>query len=124
MTELFTRHIDNYFKQSIGINSLLGHFIKMEKELRVMMGLTESTHDAVQTDMFEAEKMLSGDQLFRALVVQRSRAYVRESQKMQGGSLSIFPETLSPLRDFLPPFLFFNAGAVVAACFQIPQLPF
>src|SRR5262249_26565501 len=52
--------------------------------------------EGVQTDLFEAEQVLSGDALFQALVVQRSRAYVRESQLQQGGSLAIFPKREDP----------------------------
>jgi len=40
--------------------------------------------------------VLLDDALFRTLVVQRSRAYVKESQKQSGGSPAIFPEREPP----------------------------
>jgi superfamily II DNA/RNA helicase len=39
----------------------------------------------------EAERILKDDSLFRALVVQRSRAYVRKSQEQHGESAACFP---------------------------------
>lgn len=42
------------------------------------------------------QEVLSGDPLFRGLVVQRSRAYAKESQKLSGGSETAFPERLPP----------------------------
>src|SRR5205814_2383079 len=49
-----------------------------------------------ETNQAEAEIVLASDELFRALVVQRSRAYVKESQKLQGGSTAIFPTRDDP----------------------------
>jgi hypothetical protein len=34
MVELFTRQQDDYFKSTLGIHSLRGHFIRLEKELK------------------------------------------------------------------------------------------
>ena len=50
----------------------------------------------VVTDEVEAEQVLSKDDLFRALVVQRSRAYVKRSQEQYGGSQALFPERKDP----------------------------
>ncbi len=96
MTELFTRRQEDYFRPTLGISSLRGHFIKMEKELGVMMGAADKAVDSTAIDLFDAENKLSSDQLFKALVVQRSRAYVKESQKKQGGKTAIFPNALPP----------------------------
>ena len=49
-----------------------------------------------QLTMFEADKLLTTDTVFRELVVQRSRAYVRQSQLQQGGNVATFPERKPP----------------------------
>jgi superfamily II DNA or RNA helicase len=94
MIELFSRRLPDYFKSKVGIHSLPGHFRKMEKDL--LQATNANGAEPVQTDLFEAEQVLAGDALFQALVVQRSRAYVRESQLQQGGSLAIFPTRENP----------------------------
>lgn len=89
MVELFTRQEDHYFK-SIGIHSLRGRFIKMEKDLKKI------AEDSVETNLLEAEQILSTDKLFRELVVQRSRAYVKKSQIQEKGTSANFPEREAP----------------------------
>ena len=89
MVELFTRQEDHYFK-SIGIHSLRGHFIKMEKDLKKV------AEDSVETNLFEADQILSTDKLFSELVVQRSRAYVKKSQIQETGTSVSFPEREVP----------------------------
>src|SRR5439155_27290141 len=42
------------------------------------------------------EKVLFDDKLFRALVVQRSRAYAQQSQIQQGGTQALFPKKEPP----------------------------
>ena len=50
----------------------------------------------LDTDQAEAQKVLLNDALFRALVVQRSRAYVKKSQEQHGGNQVIFPVREQP----------------------------
>ncbi|GFO83537.1 MAG: hypothetical protein A49_31640 [Methyloceanibacter sp.] len=96
MTELFSRRQDDFFRQTIGINSVRGHFIRMERELKRAVPETEP-HDGIPpTDLAEAERVLAADELFKALVVQRSRAYVRKSQLQQGSPVTSFPEREPP----------------------------
>src|SRR5260370_33432028 len=52
--------------------------------------------EADETNPCEAEDVLTRDLLFRELVVQRSRAYVRESQLRQGSTGAIFPQREDP----------------------------
>jgi len=94
MIELFSRRQADYFQSKVGIHSLPGHFRKMEKDL--LKATTGNSDDSVPTDLFEAELVLAGDALFQALVVQRSRAYVRESQLQQDGALAVFPTREDP----------------------------
>lgn len=95
MTELFSRGQSDYFKDApLGIHSLSGHFRKMEKDLEeAVLGrqATDNPEEGVETNQAEAEKVVFGDDLIRALVVQRSRAYVKASQKQHGGKEAIFP---------------------------------
>lgn len=98
MIELFSRHRADYFHAApLGIHSLPGHFRKMEKALEKLVLGKEEQDDGVQTDMFEAEDILFNDELFKALVVQRSRAYVKASQLQHGGTQAIFPKREDPI---------------------------
>ncbi len=93
MIELFSRRQPDYFKAApLGIHSLPGHFRKMEKALQAVTG----GGSGVIVDETEAEEILQNDSLFRALVVQRSRAYVKASQLQYGSNQAIFPKREDP----------------------------
>jgi superfamily II DNA or RNA helicase len=110
MIELFSRGQSDYFARApLGIHSLPGHFRKMERDLVASVGAPPSTSNGdtkngkaaapvemVETNEVEAEAVLSGDALFRELVVQRSRAYVKRSQEQQGGDMAAFPVREDP----------------------------
>jgi phosphatidylserine/phosphatidylglycerophosphate/cardiolipin synthase-like enzyme len=99
MIELFSRREPGYFKDApLGIHSLAGHFRKMEKELEdlVYQQSAAAAGNGMETNEVEAEKVLSNDDLFRALVLQRSRAYVKKSQQQYGGTHAIFPVRQHP----------------------------
>jgi hypothetical protein len=100
MIELFSRKEADYFFKldpTLGIHSIPGHFRKMEKELEKLVTTgSERALEEMTTDAVEAEKVLSDDRLFRKIVVQRSRGYVRKSQERQGGSQAIFPQRQPP----------------------------
>ena len=49
-----------------------------------------------ELDLEAAEKSLADDRLFKALVVQRSRAYVKASQALDGKTEATFPERERP----------------------------
>jgi len=93
MAELFTRGDEGYFGQSLGINNLTAHFNKLEKALRKTLG--DETADLAE-HMAEAQELLAKDETFRQLVVQRSRAYARESQIRETGKAAIFPDRAPP----------------------------
>lgn len=93
MTELFTRRNDAYFAKTLGVNNLTAHFNQMEKAFRSKVG--HQPND-VSENMTEAEDLLFGDEIFRHLVVQRSRAYARESQLRETGKATAFPERKPP----------------------------
>jgi len=93
MAELFTRGDEAYFARTLGVNNLRAHFAQMEKALRGRIG-----HDLVDVaeHMPDANEVLFSDEIFRHLVVQRSRAYARESQIRETGKATVFPERLPP----------------------------
>ena len=93
MAELFTRRDEAYFARTLGVNNLRGHFNKMEKSLRDAVG-----HDVIDVSEHtaEAQDLLSADEIFRQLVVQRSRSYARESQIRETGKAAVFPDRKPP----------------------------
>lgn len=99
MIELFSRKQSDYFRPTLGINSLPGHFRKMEAALdRRMAAITVNSESAAGVDVAqtEADDVLQEDTLFKNLVVQRSRSYVRESQLQHNGTKAIFPTREQP----------------------------
>jgi len=96
MTELFSRQQEDFFKAKLGIHSLRGHFVAMERELRKATEGGQPDDPVRETNLAEAERVLHTDTLFRGLVVQRSRAYVIASQKQEGASTASFPTRESP----------------------------
>jgi superfamily II DNA or RNA helicase len=99
MIQLFSRaERPDYFSGApLGISSLPGHFRVMERNLDAMIDTHGEPADGAETDTVEAGQILSSDAMFQALVVQRSRAYVKESQALAGGRTAIFPERADPI---------------------------
>ncbi len=101
MIELFARRErPDFFKgASLGIHSLPGHFRRLEKELEKQLLGRQDDQEELQfeTNQDEAEQVLFNDNLFRALVVQRSRGYVKASQEQHGGSKALFPKREPPI---------------------------
>jgi superfamily II DNA or RNA helicase len=99
MIELFSRRErpDYFHGAPLGISSLPGHFRTIEKALDSMVlpgGIVPE--DGIETDGIEAGSILASDALFQALVVQRSRAYVKSSQAISGETAAIFPTREDP----------------------------
>ncbi len=93
LIEHFTNRQPDHFKDTLGIHSLPGHFRKLEKELWKRMGA-----ELVQSEVagLETTDLLSQDLLLRELVVQRSRAYVKQSQMAGGAGEAMFPRRAAP----------------------------
>lgn len=93
MAELFTRRDETYFARTLGVNNLRAHFNQMESALRSRVG-----HDLtdVAEHMSDAQEILFTDEIFRHLVVQRSRGYARESQIRETGKAAAFPDRKAP----------------------------
>ena len=103
MIELFSRRQLDYFKTSLGVHSLPSYFREKEKSLDRLIqqrldpqANQSAPSEELQTNFFEAEQVLVNDKLFNSLVVQRSRAYVRESQIKEGTAQTLFPKKLPP----------------------------
>lgn len=97
MVELFTGAQQDYFRHSLGIHNLQAYFRNMEKSL---MGRRDQAipegQPALDVDMVEASQLLVSDRFFQELVVQRSRAYVKDSQIQAGAPTTAFPEREAP----------------------------
>lgn len=93
LIEHFTQRDPAHFRETLGIHSLPGHFRKLEKDLAKRMG-----SELIQTELpgVESGDLLSQDSLFRELVVQRSRAYVKQSQVAMGAEEALFPRRAAP----------------------------
>ncbi len=98
MIEIVSQRRADYFKAApLGIHSLPGHFRKLEKNMEKLLIKKQADEDVMpEVNQAEAERILFNDSLFRALVVQRSRGYVRRSQEQHGGSKAIFPKREPP----------------------------
>jgi superfamily II DNA or RNA helicase len=94
MTELFSRRDEAYFARTLGVNNLRAHFNNMEKALRKRLG--GDGFDAGE-NIAQVQETLTGDEIFRHLVVQRSRAYARESQIRENRTAAAFPERKPPI---------------------------
>lgn len=96
IVELFTAADERHFAVTLGIHSLRRHFIDLEKAILKQLPASDRLDLLLDTEMREAERLLRSDTVFNALVVQRSRTYVKESQRLHGGSGALFPERQLP----------------------------
>ncbi len=94
MAELFTRRDEAYFTRTLGVNNLRAHFNNMERSLRKHLG---GDGFNVGENLAEVQERLIGDNIFRHLVVQRSRAYAKESQIRETGTTAAFPKRQAPI---------------------------
>ena len=94
MVELFTRRDETYFARTLGVNNLRAHVNQLERDFRQRVG--RDTVADVADQLSEAQDILSTDQIFRQLVVQRSRSYARESQIRETGNATAFPDREAP----------------------------
>jgi|LakMenEpi03Aug12_release.lakeMendotaPanAssembly.Ray.scaffolds.fasta_scaffold64529_2 superfamily II DNA or RNA helicase len=91
--DLFAQRDDKFFsKAPIGLNSLTGYFNKKEKELHQTIGITpEDISNEVTRDI------LGSEELFKNIIVQRSRSYVKQSIALENSDKNIeFPTRESP----------------------------
>jgi hypothetical protein len=96
MIELFTNGNEQFFAATLGIHSLRAHFIQLERRILGAKTASQQLELEFGPEILEAEKSLRSDLVFDSLVVQRSRAYVKESQRQQGANEALFPERQPP----------------------------
>jgi superfamily II DNA or RNA helicase len=96
LIELFSR-VDraDAFASTLGIHNLPAYFQHLEKQLRSIVA-GEAYGELFADTTIEADQLLFDDKLFRELVVQRSRAYVKKSQEQHGGRDVLFPTKEPP----------------------------
>ncbi len=92
LVELFSAQDDSYFAKTLGVTSLTGRLNSLAKTLKSRTGADEFTNDMAE----EAAELLAQDALFQGLVVQRSRAYARQSQIQETGNAAAFPKRDDP----------------------------
>ena len=92
---LVTGPNDRYFSEdthNLGIHSTRGHFVALEKKLLAQ----QHVDSPQQLELAVAETALQRETIFEHLVVQRSRAYVKESQRQLEGGAILFPTRETP----------------------------
>ncbi|MCA3448688.1 MAG: DEAD/DEAH box helicase family protein [Rhodobacter sp.] len=96
MTELFSRLRPDHFADApLGIHSLSGHIRQLEKSIERQLR-AEGSEEVAEINSSEIGDLFSTDSLFDALVVQRSRSYVKASMQREAGSGIVFPEPRKP----------------------------
>lgn len=96
MIELYTGADERHFASTLGVHSLRRHFIDLEKRILKKLPTVYQLEMLLETETREAGRQLRSDTVFDALVVQRSRAYVKESQRLYSGNGAIFPDRELP----------------------------
>ena len=94
LAELFTRRDDAYFAGTLAVPNLKSYFAQMEKDLKKRIALPEG--EGLSERLSDIDEFLRAEAFFQALVVQRSRAYVRESQLQEGKEATLFPDRRPP----------------------------
>ena len=94
LAELFTRKQDAYFAGTLAVPNLKSYFAQMEKDLKKRIELPEG--EGLSERLSDVDEFLRAEAFFQALVVQRSRAYVRESQLQEGKAATLFPDRKPP----------------------------
>jgi hypothetical protein len=91
--DLFAQRDDKFFARApIAVNSLMGYFKTKEKELHKIAG---PIPDDISNDI--TRDILGSDELFRNLIVQRSRSYVKQSIELENSTRKIeFPRREPP----------------------------
>ena len=97
MVELFSRLKPDYFAGApLGIHSLVGHIRQLENSIEKQLYGTKDDDEVLALNFVDAGNLLSADALFDALVVQRSRSYVKDSMAREGDGKVLFPQPRSP----------------------------
>ena len=99
LIDLFTQEDPAHFANTLGIHSLPGHFRTLENRLEALSAQQENdeaTSDR-ELDMSLLNELMDQDPLFKELVIQRSRRYVKKSIQIEGDEGILFPERDPPI---------------------------
>lgn len=97
MVELFSRHRPDHFSGgTLGIHSFPGYIRQLEKRIEGEIYGRSNDDEALELNGADVALRLQADPLFDALVVQRSRSYVKESMKREGNGEVLFPQPRKP----------------------------
>lgn len=97
MVELFTqRQSDHFAGGTLGIHSLPGYIRQLEKKIETEIYGGKGEEGEIELSSPDFSTRLYADPLFDALVVQRSRSYVKESMIREGDGDVMFPEPRKP----------------------------
>lgn len=92
LIDLFAREDAAHFAPTLGIHSLDAHFRNLEKRLEEATDKLEgSPDDQRELNMRLVGDVMDEDPLFKELVVQRSRRYVKDSVEQSSGNEILFP---------------------------------
>lgn len=92
LVQLFSGEDDQHFLHTLGVPSVQARLNALTRKVREEMHTDQDVGDA--PDLLQ--EALADDALFRGLVIQRSRAYARESQMLEKGEATAFPERGDP----------------------------
>ena len=97
LIELFSGDGAKLKQAPLGIHSLRGHFRTLEKSVKEAIGEAEDSAD-IDEDVITGpgHDAFAADPIVEALVVQRSRAYVKASQQAEAKGGAIFPDREPP----------------------------
>ena len=99
LIDLFAQEDPSYFAKTLGIHSLAGHFHTLERRLDERTAAVEGeTKEGSDLNMALVSDLIEGSDLFRELVVQRSRRYVKRSVEQEKDSTDqiLFPNRQAP----------------------------
>lgn len=97
MVELFSRHqIDHFAGAPLGIHSFAGYIRQLEKKIEKQVYGLPDDGELLDINSADAAKQLQQDALFEALVVQRSRSFVKASMEREGDGKVLFPSPRRP----------------------------
>ena len=97
MVELFSRHKPDHFADApLGIHSLAGHIRQLERMIEKQITGRDADDEQLEINFADAADVFGTDALFDALVVQRSRSYVKESLSRENAQDVVFPSPRKP----------------------------
>jgi superfamily II DNA or RNA helicase len=94
LIELFSRRKSGHFGRTLGIHNLESHFASIARALNKVIQADENEN--LEDHVKELDAILSSDPIRRGLIVQRSRAYARQSQELEFGQATSFPVRKPP----------------------------